>query len=458
MKQDCKKIWENCLALIKQEVSPQSYKTWFACKHVVPYKYEKNTLTICVNNPVFYEWYEENYVDLLRRTLRKQIGAKGRLAYKFVGSEASLGNKNILTAQKFPKSVFPYNRMYLNPDFTFHNFVVGDSNQLAQASAQAVANNPGKTPFNPLVMYGKVGLGKTHIAQAVIHYIKTHQPHKSVLYITTENFTTQFIQKIRQNKIQEFTDAYSMLDVLVIDDIQSLRKKEKTQEMLFYIFNSLHRQGKQIIITSDVPPSDLIGFEKRLLSRFKWGLTVDLQKPDLETRIAIIHNKLTRKNFHLTEESIHCIATSITTNIREIEGVLVSLMGYADLKKKPVTLKIVQQAIDQIVSHSNKLDIELNIKYIQKTVAHYYKLPLAQIRSKSRKKEVVVPRQLIMFLARKYTQLSLISIAQALGYKDHGTVSYAFDVISKLVNMNKSFALQVKEIQEVITKDFPNVG
>ncbi len=455
---DHKIIWQNCLNAIKKEISQQNYQTWF--KPIIPQKYENNTLTISVPNQFFYEWIEGNYVALLQKVLHQELGPNSKLTYQI--NQTSTNNpkptpeapkKNTLkTNLPTQEQIQP-----INPQFTFQNFIVGDSNQLAQAATQAIANNPGKISFNPLLIYSKVGLGKTHLAQALITYIHTQHPNLKVLYITAEKFTTLFIQKILENNPQTIIDEYGTLDIFVIDDIQFLSKKEKTQEIFFHIFNILHQKGKQIFMTSDAPPSDLQGFEKRLLSRFKWGLVVDIKQPNLETKTAIIHSKLQQHNFHLENNIIDYIATQHTTNIREIEGIITSLIAYTNLVKQPIDKNTVQQIIDKIIS-PNSAEQELNIQYLQKTVATHLKIPQENIKKKSRKKEIVLPRQLIMYLMRKYTHTSLKSIGNLLGHKDHSTVSYACNTIRNLMQTNKHFRSQVEEIEKNIRQDFPQLS
>ncbi len=441
-------IWHKCLVHIKQKIPAQSYQTWFA--PIIPHKYESNTLTIRVPNQFFCEWLEGHYINLLQQVIRQEIGPNGRLSYQITQKSPKKTTKSIKKANATTNfSSTLWGKLHLNPNFTFENLVIGDCNELVQAAAQVVANNPGKTSFNLLFIHSPIGLGKTHIAQATANHIQNHHPDKKIAYLTTQKFTALFIQKIRENKVQEFVEAFSNLDVIIMDDIQFLNGKEKTQEIFFHIFNHLQQHNKQIIIASDTPPNDLQGFEKRLLSRFKWGLTADLQKPDLETRIAIIQKKLSQKKFHLSQPIIHYIATNVTSNIREIEGVLVSLIAYADLKKTSIDKKLVQHIIQNLVE-APTTEPELNIQYLKKTVANYYKISIEELQGKSRERRIVIPRKLVMYLARKYTTFSLQAIGQALGKKDHSTVSYAITSIRQRITADQLLANQVNEINKII--------
>ncbi|MCL4147780.1 UNVERIFIED_CONTAM: hypothetical protein GTU68_057857, partial [Idotea baltica] len=288
-------VWENCLHIIKDNVNVQSYKTWF--EPIEPVKLDDSVLTIQVPSQFFYEWLEEHYVSLLSKTIKRELGAQARLEYRIVVENSSNSAKPYTinmptnTTRSISNSQSGFNQR-LNANYTFETFVEGECNQLARSAGYAVANKPGGTAFNPLVLYGGVGLGKTHLAQAVGNFVKANFTGKIVLYVSSEKFTNQFIDAVRNGAINDFVHFYQLIDVLIVDDIQFFANKDRTQDIFFHIFNHLHQSGKQIILTSDRPPKDLEGVEERLLSRFKWGLTADLQIPDLETRIAILQKKM----------------------------------------------------------------------------------------------------------------------------------------------------------------------
>ncbi|NNC84502.1 MAG: chromosomal replication initiator protein DnaA, partial [Bacteroidia bacterium] len=432
MDKNIETVWQNCLNLIKDNVSPQNFKTWF--EPIKPLKLEKKVLTIEVPSQFVYEWLEEHYVDLLRKTVRKELGTGARLEYsilmensysnpspykiKFPGnSKGKLKNPNVNVPininQKLRNPfIIPGLKKVnidsqLNPTYTIENFIEGDCNRLARSAAYAVAKKPGGTSFNPLLIYGGVGLGKTHLAHAIGIEIKNNFPNKTVLAVPSDKFINQFIDSVKNNSQNDFIHFYQMLDVLIIDDVQFFAGKEKTQDVFFHVFNHLHQNNKQIVLTSDKAPVDLQGMEQRLLSRFKWGLSADLQVPDLETRIAILKNKVYNDGIELPNEIVEYIAYSITTNIRELEGALISIIAQASLNKKPITLELAKQMIDKFVKNTSH---EISIDYIQKVVCDYFDLPLELLKSKTRKREVVQARQLAMFFSKNMTKSSLSNI------------------------------------------------
>jgi chromosomal replication initiator protein len=336
----------------------------------------------------------------------------------------------------------------LNENYSFDNFIEGDCNRLARSAGFAVANNPGKTAFNPLLIYSNVGLGKTHLAHAIGLEVKNNFPDKTVLYVTSEQFTNQYIDAVKNNSHNDFVHFYQMIDVLLVDDIQFLVKKEKTQEIYFHIFNHLHQSNKQLIITSDKPPVEMEGMNARLLSRFKWGLSADLQVPDLETRIAIIEKKLYKDGLEMPKEVIEYLAYSISTNIRELEGALISILAQASLNKKAITLDLAKKMIDKFVKNTTR---EISIDYIQKVVSDFFSLPLEAIHSKTRKREIVQARQLAMYFSKKLTKASLATIGLHCGNKDHATVLHACRTVNNLIETDKQFRIYVEELDKKIT-------
>jgi chromosomal replication initiator protein len=470
-------VWDNCLKVIRQHTSDQSFKTWF--EPVMPYKLNGKKLIIQVPSQFFYEWLEDNYVQLLRKALDYSIGPEGQLEYSIVvdrGDKAnnrppqSVGtNNNTPTAApknryfnqteepKKVKSPFELRDLdslqsdsFLNLSYSFDNFIEGDCNRLARAASYAVAEKPSVTSFNPLMIYGGVGLGKTHLVQAIGNYIKNNSLNeKFVLYVSSEKFTSQFINAIRNNSLQDFMSFYMQVDVLIIDDVQFLSGKEKTQETFFHIFNHLHQSGKQIVMTSDRPPRDLEGMEDRLLSRFKWGLTADLQSPDLETRIAIIQKKLQQEGVEIDFEVIEYLAHSIDSNVRELEGVMISLIAQASLTQKTITLELAKRTLNHIVNESEK---EVNIDSIIGVITEHFQVRIADLKSKSRLRSNVIPRQVAMYLAKELTNLSLKSIGYHFGNRDHSTVIHAIQTVNDLMDTNKDMKITVNKLIQKFKK------
>lgn len=473
-KKDHESVWQNCLDVIRDNVSLQTFKTWF--EPIKALKLEDNVLTIQVPSQFFYEWLEEHYIMLLRKTIRKELGMEGKLEYSIV-MENNYSNSNPYTV-KIPTSnakalknppismpmdinsnpiknpfIIPGLRKVnvdsnLNPNYSFENFIEGDCNRLARSAGFAVANKPGGTAFNPLLIYGGVGLGKTHLSHAIGISIKNQFPNKTVLYVSSEKFTHQFIDAVKNNSTNDFIHFYQMMDVLIIDDVQFLAGKERTQDVFFHIFNHLHQSGKQIVITSDKPPVEMQGIEQRLLSRFKWGLSADLQVPSLETRIAILEKKMYADGIELPREVVEYLAYSITTNIRELEGALISLIAQSSLNKRPVTLDLAKQMIDKFVKNTAR---EVSIDYIQKVVCDYFDLPIELLKSKTRKREVVQARQIAMFFAKKMTKSSLANIGMHCGGKDHATVLHACRTVNNLVETDKQFRGYIEELEKKLS-------
>ncbi|GAB2776386.1 chromosomal replication initiator protein DnaA [Rhabdobacter roseus] len=444
----------------------QSYKTWF--EPIRPLRIQGKVLTIQVPSQFFYEWLEDNYVHLLRKALDYSIGRDGMLEYSIIvdtGNEKHQPLTMNVPTVKTPASSRPDNFQtdprlaannhvkdqdslqldtYLNGNYSFDNFIEGDCNRLARSAGFAVAQRPGLTSFNPLMVYGGVGLGKTHLVQAIGNYIRNHYDDKMVTYVSSEKFTNQFINSIKNNKLSDFTDFYMKVDVLVIDDVQFLSGKEKTQDTFFHIFNHLHQLGKQIIMTSDRPPRELQGLQDRLLSRFKWGLTADLQTPDFETRIAIIQKKLQSEGINIEYDVIEYVAHSVNTNVRELEGVIISLMAQASLTRREIDVELAKNTLKNIVMDEEK---EVTIDTIQEIVADYFEINIANLKSKSRKKEDVYPRQLAMYLAKDYTDLPLKSIGYHFGGRDHSTVIHSIQSINDLMTSDPDVEETVQKLR-----------
>jgi chromosomal replication initiator protein len=333
----------------------------------------------------------------------------------------------------------------LNAEYSFDNFVEGECNRLARSAGFAVANNPGGTAFNPLLIYGDSGLGKTHLAQAIGIEIKDKFQDKTVLYVPANRFQTQFVEAIRNNTKNDFLHFYQMIDVLIIDDVHEFAGKEKTQDIFFHIFNHLHQSGKQLILTCDKPPVELQGLEQRLLSRFKWGLSADLQIPDYETRVSILRQKTYKDGIILPDEVVEYIATHITDNVRELEGALISLLAQSTLNKKEITLVLAKEMIDKLIKNTKR---EVSIDYIQKVVCNYFDVPVDSLQSKTRKREIVQARQVAMYFSKNLTKSSLATIGSQIGGKDHATVLHACKTVNNLVETDKQFKGQIEEIEK----------
>ena len=333
----------------------------------------------------------------------------------------------------------------LNTTYTFENYVEGDCNRLARSAGLAVANKPGTTAFNPLMVYGGVGLGKTHLVQAIGNHIKATNAEKFVLYVSAEKFTNQFIESLQRNAVQDFANFYLLVDVLILDDVQFLANKGKTQEMFFHIFNHLHQGGRQIVMTSDRPPRELNGLEDRLLSRFKWGLTADVQSPDFETRIAIIQNKAEQDGMDISPQVVEYLAHSVPSNVRELEGVLVSLVAQSFTYQRDIDLEMAKQALRHIIE---EVEAEVNVDFIQKTVADYFSVPVALLKEKTRKKEVVMARQVAMYFTKEFTSHSLKTIGFHFGGRDHATVIHSVQTVSDLIDSDKKFHDQISELRK----------
>ncbi|HAE34384.1 MAG: chromosomal replication initiator protein DnaA [Chitinophagales bacterium] len=465
-------VWADCLKIIKDNVNHQSFKTWF--EPIEPVKLEDDVLTIQVPSQFFYEWLEEHYVALLRKTIKRELGANARLEYRIV-VENSSGSQTPTTIH-YPNYNSGFNKnpevaaplimgntiknpfvipglkkvnieSGLNPNYNFDSFIEGDCNRLCRSAGYAVAQKPGGTAFNPLVIYGGVGLGKTHLAQAIGNEVKQNFPNKTVLYTNAERFTNQFIESLKNNSVNDFVHFYQLIDVLIIDDIHFFSNKAKTQDIFFHIFNHLHQENKQIILTSDRPPRDLEGVEERLLSRFKWGLSADLQAPDFETRVAILEKKMYADGIELPDDVVEFVAYNITNNIRELEGALVSLLAQASLNRKQIDLDLAKKIVKNFVKNMSR---EVSIDFIQKAVCDYFEVPVEKLKEKTRKRAIVQARQLSMYLSKNFTKNSLKSIGKHFGGRDHSTVIHSCQAIQNLMDTDSKFKESVEDLTKKI--------
>lgn len=474
MTKSASSVWDNCLAFIKDNIQPQAYKTWFL--PIKPVKLNDQVLNIEVPSKFFYEWLEEHYVKLLKTALQKELGNQARLVYS-IRMENTFGNKTAFTenipsnyrAGMQPQDVdAPLNsnaselknpfvipgiknlqiESQLNPNYNFENFLEGDSNRLARSAALAVAAKPGGTSFNPLLIFGGVGLGKTHLAHAIGVEIKEKYQDKTVLYIAAEKFTQQYIEAVKKNTRNDFIHFYQLLDVLIIDDVQFLSGKTGTQDVFFHIFNHLHQNGKQVILTSDKAPVDMQDIEQRLLSRFKWGLSAELQLPNYETRISILKNKLYRDGVNINDDIIEYVAKNIKTNVRELEGAIISLIAQSSFNKVEITQELAQDVVMKFVKNTKR---EVSIDYIQKVVSDYFQMDVETLQSKTRRRHIVQARQLAMYFAKKFTKASLASIGNQIGKRDHATVLHACKTVDNLTFTDKQFRKYVEDLSQKLT-------
>ena len=336
----------------------------------------------------------------------------------------------------------------LNPNYTFENFLEGDSNRLARSAGIAVSNKPGGTSFNPLLIYGGVGLGKTHLAHAIGVDVKQKYPDKTVLYISAEKFTQQYVDSVKKNTRNDFIHFYQVIDVLIVDDVQFLSGKSGTQDVFFHIFNHLHQNGKQVILTSDKAPIDMQDIEQRLLSRFKWGLSAELQNPNYETRVSILKNKLYRDGVEIQNEVIEFVAKNINSNVRELEGAIISLIAQSSFNKAEITVELAKEVINKFVKNNRR---EVSIDYIQKVVSDYFQMDIQTLQSKTRKRHIVQARQIAMYFAKKFTKASLASIGTQIGRRDHATVLHACKTVDNLSFTDKQFRKYVEDLNQKLS-------
>lgn len=439
--QDANSVWKNCLTRIKQNVTLMTYNTWFL--PIRPVEFSDNSLKVQLPSQFFWEWLDEHYSSIINKTIRDVLGPEGRLSYVIAqdheeeilepAEEKPAENLNVKAS--LPEKKKPSHETNLNPRYRFDNFIKGEGNQLARAAAGAISDNPGETSFNPFFIYGGVGLGKTHLIQAIGNNIIEKFPDKKVIYLSSDSFTIEFVEAIQANKVNDFSGFYRSMDVLIIDDIQFLTGKEKTQDLFFHIFNTLHQSRKQIILSSDKAPKDLKGLDERLISRFQWGLSADIQPPELEMRIAILKNKAEDYGMIVSTEILEYIANNITSNIRELEGCLIKLLASASLNSKEITLDLAKKTVREIATDRK---VNVTIDDISKGVCLYLNIPENKIREKTRKKEIVLARQLAMYFAKELTKSSLKTIGLHFGGRDHSTVIHACNSIEEMRNNDAS--------------------
>jgi chromosomal replication initiator protein len=488
-------VWDACLAIINDNVPKRSFKTWFEPLRAVGLNEEDGLLKLTIQLPsrFYYEWLEEHYFGLLRKTVSKVLGPGGRLFYDIVierdDPEGQSGSSMHLPArtpaQADPprpnqlhssggepatqRSRSPQGPRYqaaapapvtnpfaipgvrkvkvdsqLNPTYTFERFIEGDCNRLARSASWAIAQQPGATSFNPFLIYGGVGLGKTHLIQAIGNFVREHHKNLTVLYVSSERFTTQFVQAIQNNRASDFSAFYRQVDILVVDDVQFFGGKEKTQEEFFHIFNTLHQDGKQIILSADRPPKDIAGIEARLLSRFQWGLSADVQQPELETRIAILQRKAEDDGIHVEPDVVQFIAHNVKSNIRELEGSLIRLLAHATLHGREIDLSLARDVLRDLIKETR---VSLGVEQIQQVVCEYFRIQEDLVRARTRKREVVQARQVAMYFSKLYTKHSLKTIGLKFGGRDHSTVIHGVQSVENQIETDQRFCEIIDELR-----------
>ncbi len=444
MHENLPQIWEKTLTLIKPELTEVSFNTWI--QSIDPISIEGNKIILGVPNTFTKDILTARYSTLISNAIKQVTSNKYELEF-IIPSEESLNSEkkdeqNPEKTNNIQTSANLLSTNSLNPKYTFDTFVIGNSNRFAHAASLAVAESPSKA-YNPLFLYGGVGLGKTHLMHAIGHFILQNNPEAKVVYVSSETFTNELINSIRHDRNVEFRNRYRTIDVLLVDDIQFIAGKESTQEEFFHTFNALHESNKQIIISSDRPPKDIPTLEDRLRSRFEWGLITDIQPPDLETRIAILHKKAQMENIEVPDDVMVHIAKKIQSNIRELEGALIRLVAYSSLTNSEITVDLASEALKELFSNKAR---ELNIDLIKDVVSNKFNIKIEDFNSKKRTRAISYPRQIAMYLARELTDLSLPKIGENFGGRDHTTVMHAHEKISNDIENDSEFKEKIERI------------
>lgn len=452
-------LWNRCLKVIKDNISEAAYSTWF--EPIVPLKYENGEFVLQVPSMFFYEYIEEKFAELLRVTLYREVGEGTKLLYRIMVDKAATttipAEDKTVVVERVPDKIVksginPFEPVVqqdidpqLNAAYNFNTFIEGTSNKLARAAGISIANEPGKTIFNPLFLFGKSGVGKTHLVNAIGMMTKQLYPEKRVLYVSANLFQIQYTDAVRRNETNDFLNFYSNIDVLILDDIHEFMDKQGTQKTFFHIFNHLHQNGKQIIMTCDRAPGSLEGMEERLLTRFQWGLSAEIEMPDFELRKAILKSKIYKDGLEISEEVIDYIAANVTDSVRNLEGVLVSLLAHATLTDEDIDLALAEKVVGKVVAATPNV---ISVEKIRDMVCDYFALPLDAVMSKTRKREIATARQVAMYLSKQYTKSSLSVIGKLIGGRDHATVLHACSVVNDLMDTDKNFRMSVKELEQ----------
>ncbi len=456
------KLWSNCLKVFQDNVTEAAFKTWF--QPIVPLSYENRVFTIQVPSQFFYEYLEDKFIDLLKATLYREIGSDTILQYRILmenttntlvdyRGDAKSSTDKIVLGKNTNKVPNPFQKVVaddfdsqLNNKYTFDNFFEGESNKLARTAGETITRNPGKTAFNPLFVHGTSGVGKTHLCHAIGNSIKEQYPEKRVLYVSAHLFKVQYADAGRYNTTNDFINFYQGIDVLIIDDIHELAGIEKTQNTLFHIFNHLHQNNKQLILTCDKSPSELQGVEERLLTRFRWGLTTKVENPDKLLRLKILQNKILHDGLSIPEDVVDYIAENVTDNARDLEGIIVSIMAHSLVYNKEIDLPLARRVIGQAIKKIEAKKITINT--IESAVCDFYNIKSELIHTASRKRQIVQARQVAMYLSKSYTEMSLAQIGSLIGKKNHATVLHACRTVREQMEVDKTFREEVAEIEK----------
>jgi chromosomal replication initiator protein len=483
MEQSPDAVWDRCLELIRANINRQSYKTWFEPLRALRLHEEDGVrkLTLKLPSRFYYEWIEEHYFGLLRKAVTSVLGPQGRIIYEIrmdgedtdgggtapMRLPASVGRTEkpvaaprraeaAAPAADTPAMAHPFAipgirkvevDSQLNPSYTFDRFIEGDCNRLARSASWAIAKQPGATSFNPFLVYGGVGLGKTHLVQAIGNYARSQGFVDTCLYVSSERFTSEFVHAIQHNRVAEFSMFYRQIDLLIVDDVQFFSGKEKTQEEFFHIFNTLHQSGKQIVLCSDRPPRDIQGIEERLLSRFQWGLSADVQPPELETRIAILQRKAEDDGIEIDQDVIEFIGHNVKSNIRELEGALIRLLAHSTLHRREIDLVLAKEVLRDLIKETRA---NLTIDDIQRIVCEYFKISPDLVRAKTRKREVVQARQAAMYFCKQLTQHSLKTIGLHFGGRDHSTVIHACQTVNDQMDTDPQVRDTINDLRHLL--------
>lgn len=438
-------IWDKCLSIIKDNVSDDAFVKWF--KPIVSIKYQDDCLWIQVPTHFYIEQIEEQYSDLIGKTLNRVCGKPTKLMYQVQISDTQV---NISTENRQKNQLAP--KAELDPqllrNLTFSNFVEGESNRLARTAGVSIANNPGKNIFNPLFVYGKSGVGKTHLLHAIGNASVEQNPRARVLYVSSHVFQVQYSQAYLQNKINDFIHFYQSVDVLLIDDVHELSGKTGTQNVFFHIFNHLHQMGKQIVFTCDRAPKDLVGMEDRLLTRFKWGLTAEMRQPDYQLRVDILHQKMQQNGLELPDEVVEYIARHAKDNVRDLEGILTSLFAHSIIEGRNTDLKLCREVVENSIQVFD--EEKLSVEIIEEEVCRYYHLDKNTLHSRSKKQEVARARQVAMFLSKKHTDKSYAYIGEVMGNRNHATVIHACKLVEQSLDLDKALNNDVQKIESAL--------
>ena len=463
MSSNYKQLWNSCLEVIRDNISKDAFNSWFA--PIVPVQYKDNVLTVQIPSQYFYEYLEDKYLDLIQQTLYRIIGEGTILNYRILVESEKKTKVDIPSERKtyvdknaqkkvIQKVPSPFERTsatdfdsQINPKYSFLNFFEGESNRLARTVGEAAALNPGKTAFNPLFIHGQSGVGKTHLCHAIGAKVQEAHPELKVLYVSAHLFKVQYTDSRRFNTTNDFINFYQSVDVLIIDDIHDFAGLEGTQNTFFHIFNYLHQNNKQLVMTSDSAPMDLQGVEERLLTRFRWGMTAKLERPDKALRKKILENKIKSDGLSFSEEVIDFIAENSTENVRDLEGIVVSLMAHSIINNREADINLARRVLEQSIKFEKK---RITPQKIQETVCDYYSIKKELIQTASRKREIVQARQVTMYFIKQLTELSLSQIGIQVGDRSHATVLHACKAVQNQVDVDKNFQADIKEIERLL--------